>query len=49
MSAVKRIKFVSDRVLYIVLRCYGFNIIVLNVHAASEKKIDDSKESFMRN
>jgi len=33
-------------VLYIVLRDRGCNIIVLNVHAPSEEKSDDSKDSF---
>jgi hypothetical protein len=46
LSAVKRVEFVSDRVLYIVLRGRWCNIIVLNVHAPSEKKSDDSKDSF---
>ena len=46
VSAVKRVDFVSDRVSYIVLRGRWCNIIVLNVHAPSEDKSDDSKESF---
>ena len=46
VSAVKRVEFVSDRVSYIVLRGRWFNIIVLNVHAQSEDKSDDSKDSF---
>ena len=46
VSAVKRVEFVSDRVLYIVLRGRWCNIIVLNVHATSEEKSDDSKDSF---
>ena len=41
VSAVKRVEFVSDRVLYIVLRGRWCNIIVLNVHAPSEDKSDD--------
>ena len=45
-SAVKRLEFVSDRVLYIVLRGRWCNIIVLNVHAPSEEKSDESKDSF---
>ena len=32
VSAIKRVKFVSDRVSYIVLRGRWFNIIILNVH-----------------
>ena len=47
--AIKRAEFVSDRMLYIVLRSRWCNIIVLNVHAPSEEKSDDSKDSFMRN
>ena len=46
VSAVKRIEFVSDRMSYIVLRGRWCNIIVLNVHAPSGEKIDDSKDSF---
>jgi len=46
VSAVKRVEFVCDRVLYIVLRGRWYNIIVLNVHAPSEDKCDDSKDSF---
>jgi hypothetical protein len=46
VSAVKRVEFVSDRVSYIVLRGRWCNIIVLNVHAPSEDKSDDSKDSF---
>ena len=46
VSAVKRVEFVSDRVSYIVLRGRWCNIIVLNVHAPSEDKSDDSKDRF---
>ena len=45
VSAVKRVEFVSDRESYIVLRGHWCNIIVLNVHALSEVKHDDSKDS----
>ena len=45
VSAVKRVDFVSDRVSYIVLRGRWCNIIFLNVHAPSEEKSDDSKDS----
>ena len=48
-SAVKRVEFVSDRVSYKVLRGRWFNIIVLNVHAPSEEKSDESNIVFMRN
>ena len=42
---VKRVEFVSDRVSYIVLRGCWCSIF-LNVHAPSEDKSDDSKDSF---
>jgi len=45
VSAEKRVEFVSDRMSYIVLRGRWCNI-VLNVHAPSEGKSDDSKDSF---
>ena len=44
--AVKRVEFVSDRLSYIVLRGRWLNIIVVNVHAPSEEKSDESKDSF---
>ena len=47
VSAVKTVGFVSDRMLYIVLRGCWYNIIVLNVIAQSEEKSDDSKDSFL--
>ena len=49
LAAVKRVVFVSDRVSYIVLRGRWCNIIILNVHAPSEDKSDDSKDSFTWN
>ena len=49
MSAVKRVGFVSDTMSYIILRGHWCNIIVLNVHAPSEEKTDDERDSFMRN
>jgi hypothetical protein len=45
-SAVKRVYFFSDRMLYIVLRCRWCNTIILNVHVPSEVKSDDSKDRF---
>jgi len=48
VSAVKRVGFVSYRVSHIVLRGRWCNIIVLNVHAPSEKKSGDSKDSFYK-
>jgi hypothetical protein len=44
-SAVNTVECVSDRVLYIILRGRWFNI-VLNVHAPSEEKSDELKDSF---
>ena len=46
MSALKTIDFASYRVSYIVLRGRWCNIIFMTVHAPSEKKSDDSKDSF---
>ena len=46
VSAVKTVEFVSDRMSYIVLRGHRYNIVVLNMHATSEQKSDDSKDSF---
>jgi len=46
VSAVKTVENVSDRMSYTVLRGCWCNIIVLNVHAPSEEKNDDSKDSF---
>jgi hypothetical protein len=44
--AVRRVECVSDRVSYIVMRGRWNNIIVLNVHAPSEEKSDESKDRF---
>ena len=46
VSTVTRLEFVSDMMSYIVLRGRWCNIIVLNVHAPSEEKSDNSKASF---
>jgi hypothetical protein len=48
LPAVKTAEFVSDRMLYIVLRGQWCNTIVLNVHALTEKKKDDSKDRFYK-
>jgi hypothetical protein len=40
-----RVEFVSDRMSYIILRHRWFHIIVLNVHAPTEDKTDDVKDS----
>jgi len=49
VSAIKRIEFFSDRMPYIVLRGRWCNIIILKVHAPSEEKRDDAKDSFYGN
>jgi hypothetical protein len=41
-----RTEFVSDRMSYIILRGRWCHIIVLNVHAPTEDKTDDVKDSF---
>jgi hypothetical protein len=46
VSAVKRVEFVSDRMSYMILRGRWCNIILLNVHAPTEDKIDDIKDRF---
>jgi hypothetical protein len=46
MSAVKRVEFVSDKMSYIKLRGRWCHIIVLNVHAPTEDKTGDVKDSF---
>jgi hypothetical protein len=46
ISAVKRVEFVNDRMSYIILRGRWCHIIVLNIHAPTEDKTDDVKESF---
>jgi hypothetical protein len=46
VSAVKVVEFVSDRMSYTELRGRWCNIVVLNAQAPTEKKSDDSKDSF---
>jgi hypothetical protein len=46
ISAVKRVEFVSDRMSYIILRGCWYHILVLNIHASTEDKNDDVKDSF---
>jgi hypothetical protein len=46
ISAVKRVGFDSDRMLYIILRSYCCHVIVLNVHAPTEDTVDNMKDSF---
>ena len=43
---MKKVEFVSDRLSYIELRGRWHNIIVVNVHASSEEKSDEAKDSF---
>jgi hypothetical protein len=40
------VEFISDRLSYIILRGHWCDIVVLNVHAPIEDKIDDMKDSF---
>jgi hypothetical protein len=46
ISAVKRVEFVSDRMSYVAIKGRRCDIIVLNVHAPTEDKDDDIKDSF---
>jgi len=46
VSAAKRVKFVSDRMSYIVLRGCWCKKFVLNKYAPSEEKSDVSKDIF---
>jgi exonuclease III len=45
-SAVNTLKFLSDRMTYIILRGRWCHIIVLNVHVPTRGKNDDVKHSF---
>jgi hypothetical protein len=46
VSAIKRTEFVSDRMPNIILRGRWCDIILLNVHASTEDKIDVMKDRF---
>jgi hypothetical protein len=46
ISAVKGVELVSDRMSYIILRSRWCHIVVLNVHAPTEDRTDDVKDSF---
>jgi hypothetical protein len=48
ISAIKRVEFVNDSMSYITLRGRWCDIIVLNVHAPTEDKCDDTKDSFYK-
>jgi hypothetical protein len=41
---VKEVEFVSDRMSFLTLRCRWCDIIVLNIYAPTEDKIDDVKD-----
>jgi len=43
---VKIVEFVGDRLSYTVLRGHWRNIILVNVHAPSEEKCEESKDRF---
>jgi exonuclease III len=47
ISAVESVEFISDRMLYIILRGCWYDIFVLNVHAPMEDESDDTKDSFL--
>jgi hypothetical protein len=44
--AIKRVRFVSHRMSYIILRGRWCDMIVLNVYAPTEDKIHDTKDRF---
>ncbi|PNF24856.1 hypothetical protein B7P43_G12920 [Cryptotermes secundus] len=46
VSAAKKVEFISDRISYIILKGHWCDIIVMNVHAPTEDKIDDIKDRF---
>jgi hypothetical protein len=48
ISAIWRVEFINDRMLYIILRGCWCNIIILNVHASCKDKSDDVKDSFCK-
>jgi len=45
ISADKMVEFISDRMSYMTLRGRWCDIIVLNVHAPTEDKSDDTKDN----
>jgi hypothetical protein len=46
ISAIKSVQFVRVRISYIIQRRLWCHIIILNVHALTEDKIGDVKDSF---
>jgi hypothetical protein len=49
MSAVQKVEYISVRMSCVKQGEYCYNIIVRNVHALTEDKGDDTKDSFVRN
>jgi hypothetical protein len=49
ISVVKRVKFVSGRMPYIILRGRWRDVVVLKIHAPTGNKIDDVKHSLYEN
>jgi exonuclease III len=47
-SAVRRVEFISDRMLYIILRGHCCNFIVLDVHVTCKDKSDDVQDRFYK-
>ena len=45
VTQIKRLESVNDRMSCIVLRGHWFNFIIFNMHALSEDKSVDSKDS----
>jgi hypothetical protein len=43
---IAAVEYVSDKMSYIILRSRWCHIIVLNIHAPTEDKTDDVKDSF---
>jgi hypothetical protein len=46
ISALKKVEFVSDRMSYITIKGHWCGIIVLNMHAPTEDKGDDTKDNW---
>jgi exonuclease III len=46
LSAVKDLRFVNNRISYIVLRSAWYDIVFLNVHGPTEDKDNDVKNGF---
>jgi len=45
IPAAKRVEFITNRMSYIILRAHRCNIFVVNVHAPSEEKSDESEDN----